>query len=231
MNILAIIPARGGSKGVPGKNIKLLGDKPLIAYSIEAALTSKLISNIIVSTDDENIANIATQYGAEVPFLRPADLATDTARSVDVVLHTLDFLAARDQHFEAVCLLQPTTPFRTKGFIDQCINTFIKQRVDSLVSVQPVPHEFNPHWTFEPDASGHLRIATGEESIVSRRQDLPKAYIRDGSIYLTLVSVLKNQHSLYGNTIGYVESDTADYVNIDTIDDWAVAEKLLTKRT
>lgn len=227
MNILAIIPARGGSKGIPGKNSKLLGGKPLIVYSIDAAKASKLIQSTIVSTDDENIANIAKLSGIEVPFLRPEEIATDSARSVDVVLHAIDFLAAHGRHFDAVCLLQPTTPFRPEGFIDTCIQTFINQQVDSLVSVQAVPHEYNPHWTFEPNANGHLHIATGEETIITRRQDLPKAFIRDGSVYLTKVSVLKNQHSLYGKTIGYVESDSRHSVNIDTLHDWSIAEKLL----
>ncbi|MES2559957.1 MAG: acylneuraminate cytidylyltransferase family protein [Bacteroidota bacterium] len=229
MNILAIIPARGGSKGIPGKNSKLLGTKPLIAYTIEAAQACKLIQTTIVSTDDVVLAAIAKQYGAEVPFLRPASLATDNARSIDVVLHALEVLSSQGRSFDAVCLLQPTTPFRAEGFIDQCITAFISHQSDSLVSVQPVPHEYNPHWTFEPDASGHLHIATGEESIISRRQDLPKAYIRDGSVYLTKVSVLKS-HSLFGKTVAYVESDSSDYVNIDTPEDWTLAETLLSRR-
>ncbi|MES2779032.1 MAG: acylneuraminate cytidylyltransferase family protein [Bacteroidota bacterium] len=230
MNILAIIPARGGSKGIPGKNTKLLGDKPLIAYSIEAALASKHIHSTIVSTDDETIAAIAKQFGADVPFVRPSELATDSARSVDVVLHAIDFVAAQGKHFDAICLLQPTTPFRAQGFIDTCIRSFIKQQVDSLVSVQAVPHEYNPHWIFEPDTNGHLHIATGEESIIPRRQELPKAYIRDGSVYITKVDVLTNQHSLYGKTIGYIESDAAYHVNIDTPEDWALAETFIAHR-
>lgn len=230
MNILAIIPARGGSKGVPGKNSKLLGNKPLLAYTIEAAQASKYLHTTLVSTDDEAIGNIAKQYGAEVPFTRPPALATDTARSVDVVLHALEFMEAAGHRFDAVCLLQPTTPFRAPGFIDTCIETFIKLQVDSLVSVRTVPPEYNPHWIFEANANGHLHISTGEEEIISRRQDLPKAYIRDGSVYLTKVAVLKNNHSLYGKTIGYVESDATSYVNIDTPDDWALAEKLIANK-
>jgi CMP-N,N'-diacetyllegionaminic acid synthase len=227
VNILAIIPARGGSKGVPGKNSKLLGNKPLIAYTIEAAQASKYLQTTLVSTDAETIGNIARQYGAEVPFLRPAALATDTAASLDVVLHAVAFMEAAGHVFDAICLLQPTTPFRAPGFIDTCIQTFIKQEVDSLVSVRTVPHEYNPHWIFEADTNGHLHVATGEQNVISRRQDLPKAFIRDGSVYLTKVAVLKNNHSLYGNSIGYVESDTNWHVNIDTLDDWALAEQLI----
>lgn len=230
MKILAIIPARGGSKGVPGKNSKLLGDKPLIAYSIQAALASQKIHTVITSTDDETIAGIAKQYGALVPFMRPSELATDTARSLDVVLHAVHFLESQNQYYDAVCLLQPTSPFRAEKFIDHCIETFIQQQVDSLVSVRSVPNEYNPHWVFEPDANNRLHISTGEETIIARRQDLPKAYIRDGNVYITKVSVLKQQQSLYGKTIGYVESDAENYVNIDTPEDWKLAEQLLILR-
>jgi N-acylneuraminate cytidylyltransferase len=183
-----------------------------------------------VSTDDEEIAKIAIESGAEVPFLRPPELATDEAKSIDVVLHALHFLSAHNRHFDAVCLLQPTSPFRQKGFIDECISAFIKQKVDTLISVLPVPHEYNPHWVFEPDNKGLLRIATGDETIIPRRQELPKTFFRDGSIYLTLTNVIKHQHSFFGNTIGYLESDPTDYVNIDTIEDWHRAETILKTR-
>ena len=115
MKILAIIPARGGSKGVPGKNIKLLGDKPLIAHSILQALESKLITKTIVSTDYQEIANVALHYNANVPFIRPQQLANDTASSIDVVMHAIAFLENNGEFFDAVCLLQPTAPFREKG--------------------------------------------------------------------------------------------------------------------
>jgi len=230
LKILAIIPARGISKGVPKKNSKLLGNKPLIAYTVEAALVCKNINTVITSTDDESIARIAKEYGSQVPFIRPAELATDSARSLDVVLHSVLFLESQGHFFDAVCLLQPTSPFRAHGFIDRCIETFIQQQVDSLVSVQAVPSKYNPHWTFEQDENGQLKIATGEDSIITRRQDLPKAYIRDGNVYLTKISVLKDQQSLYGKTIGYVESDPEYYVNIDTPEDWKVAEHLLSMR-
>jgi N-acylneuraminate cytidylyltransferase len=154
LRLLAIIPARGGSKGVPKKNSKLLGDKPLIAYSIEAALLCTQFDSVVVSTDDENIAKLSKQLGAEVPFIRPAELATDEAKSIDVVLHCIQYLEAQGKYFDAVCLLQPTSPFRKPAFIKQCINAFIKQKVDTLISVLPVPHEYNPHWVYEPDNKG-----------------------------------------------------------------------------
>lgn len=226
MKILGIIPARGGSKGVPGKNSKRLGGKPLIEYTIEKAQSSLLLSEVIVSTDSHEIAEIAVHKGVKVPFLRPAELATDTASSLSVLQHAVLSLEALGFYYDAVCLLQPTTPFRGKDFIDKAIQEFQLKNTDALVSVLPVPHEYNPHWVFEPDTQGYLKIATGEEFLIQRRQDLPKAYHRDGSIYLTKTSVIKSG-SIYGNSISYIESNPEFYVNIDTFQDWDVAEAKL----
>jgi CMP-N,N'-diacetyllegionaminic acid synthase len=225
MKILGIIPARGGSKGVPGKNIKILGNKPLIAYTIESAKES-LLSDIIVSTDSEEIAAIAREYGATVPFIRPAALATDSAKSIDVVIHAVEEMQKLGKQYDAVVLLQPTNPFRPEGFIDKAITLFNEKKCDALVSVLPVPHEYNPHWVFEPDANGYLHIATGDATIIPRRQELPKAFYRDGSIYITRTEVLLSQQSFYGETLSYIEADPALHVNIDTLEDWALAEKL-----
>jgi CMP-N,N'-diacetyllegionaminic acid synthase len=156
MKILAIIPARGGSKGVPGKNIKELGGKPLIAYTIESALQSALLTKVIVSTDSLEIMEIAQQWKAEVPFQRPAELAEDDTTSLAVVQHSLRFYEEKGEGFDAVCLLQPTSPFREAGFIDGAIRQFMLSNADALVSVLPVPHEFNPHWTFKTNDKGFL---------------------------------------------------------------------------
>ena len=227
MKILALIPAREGSKGVPGKNIKMLGNKPLIQYTIESAKESKLLTDIVVSTDGLEIADLAKKLNIDVPFMRPSQFASDTASSFDVVIHAIETLEQEGKFFDAVCLLQPTYPFREKGLIDKAILQFINHSSDSLISVLPVPHEFNPHWVFEPNLKNHLVIATGDLQIIKRRQDLPGAYYRDGSIYLTKVDVLKNQKSLYGLKIGYIESNYDYYVNIDTLKDWKLAEKKL----
>ncbi len=227
MKVIAIIPARSGSKGVPGKNIRLLGSKPLLQYSAEAALNAEMVNNTILSTDSENIATIAKNCGVEVPFIRPEELATDKASSIDVVIHAINFLEEQGKFFDAVCLLQPTNPFRAKGFIDRAIKQFIQKDADCLISVLPVPHEFNPHWIFEPDKKGGLSIATGEKEIIRRRQDLPAAFFRDGSIYITKTSVIKEQRSFYGNHIAYIESDPLFYVNIDNENDWLKAESKL----
>lgn len=225
MKILGLIPARGGSKGVPKKNIRLLGGKPLLAYSIESAENATLLDTAVVSTDSEEIYAIAAQYGCTPPFVRPDDLAQDNSSSLAVVQHAIAHFEAQDIFFDAVCLLQPTTPFRESGFIDRAIKKFIHSNADSLVSVLPVPHEYNPHWVFETNPEGLLNIATGEKNIISRRQDLPKAFHRDGSVYITKTSIIKNG-SLYGNSVAFIESDASFHVNIDTPEDWERAEAI-----
>jgi CMP-N,N'-diacetyllegionaminic acid synthase len=227
MKVLGLIPARAGSKGVPGKNIKLLGNKPLIQYTIEAAQKSALLSKIIVSTDSDLIASTVSPLGVEVPFMRPADLAQDTTPTLPVIQHALKFFETKGFTYDAVCLLQVTSPFRPIGFIDNAIRKFKATDADCLVSVLRVPAEYNPHWVFEPDNDGMLKIATGEKSIIPRRQDLPPAFFRDGSVYITTSSVILHENSLYGTRISFIESDPGFHVNIDTPDDWRKAERIL----
>jgi len=227
MKILGLIPARGGSKGVPKKNIKLLAGKPLLQYTSEIGLQSKYLSKVVLSTDTDEIIEVGKKLNLEVPFKRPSNLAADASPTLPVIMHALDYYAALGEEFDAVCLLQVTSPFRTLEFLDEAIETFIEQQTDSLISVQEVPHEYNPHWTFEVNPSGNLHISTGEEKIISRRQELPKAYHRDGSIYITKTSVLREQHSLFGKSIAYIESSKEMYVNIDTMTDWKKAELMI----
>lgn len=229
MKILGIIPARGGSKGVPGKNIKVLGSKPLIQYTLEAAEQSKLLSKVIVSTDSEPIADCVKSLGGTIPFIRPASLAQDETPTLSVIQHALDFYLEQGESFDAVCLLQVTSPFRMPGFIDKALSKFIEADCDSIISVLPVPTEFNPHWIFEPDERGYLKIATGESNIISRRQDLPQAYFRDGSIYITKSEIIVNQQSLLGQKISFLANGPQWHVNIDTLHDWEVAERMVEK--
>jgi CMP-N-acetylneuraminic acid synthetase len=226
MKILGLIPARGGSKGIPCKNIKLLGGKPLLQYTFEAAKNSKLLNKVILSSDDEDIIQIAKQLELEVPFKRPAHLAEDSSSTLGVVKHALNYYLDKGIQFDAVCLLQATTPFRKRGLIDECILKFQDNNFDSLVTVRQVPEEYNPHWVFE-DNEGTLKIATGEKEIISRRQDLPKAYHRDGAIYITKTEVLLNENSLFGKKIGFVDTSAFPYVNIDNPEDWRKAEEML----
>jgi CMP-N-acetylneuraminic acid synthetase len=226
MKILGLIPARGGSKGIPHKNRKLLGGKPLLQYTIEAALGATELDAVVFSSEDDTLIGLAQNLGVRVPFKRPMELANDSARSIDVVLHALETLSEQGEHYDAVCLLQVTTPFRTSEAIDAAIHKFKSTSIDSLISVLEVPHAFNPHWVFE-EHDGTLNIATGEKEIISRRQELPPAYIRDGAIYITKNEVLREKGSFFGNRLGYYISDASRHVNIDTLEDWESAEKII----
>lgn len=229
MKVLGLIPARGGSKGIPGKNKKLLGGHPLLHYTVQAGLQSTKLETLIFSSEDVELMTLASALGVSVPFQRPQSLAEDTSGSLGVVQHALQFMQSQGKHYDAVCLLQVTNPFRTAQLIDDAVTAFAKANTDSLVSVLKVPHEYNPHWVFEATEDGELRIATGEKEIIKRRQDLPDAYIRDGAIYITKSEVLLEQNSLYGSSISYIESDPAWHVNIDTMADWKKAEELVKK--
>lgn len=229
MKVLGIIPARGGSKGIPGKNIKMLNGRPLMAYTVDAIQESQKISKVILSSDDESILEVGRSLGLEVPFTRPSDLATDASPTLPVILHTLDFFESQNIHFDAICILQLTSPFRKNGLIDEAIQVMEENTTDSVISVLPVPHEYNPHWVFEPDDTGFLKIATGESEIIPRRQELPNSYFRDGGLYLTRTEVLRNQKSLFGSKIGYVIGDASKHVNLDTMEDWFEAEVLAQK--
>jgi CMP-N,N'-diacetyllegionaminic acid synthase len=224
MKILGIIPARGGSKGIPMKNIKLFYEKPLLAYTFFAAKQSKLLSKVILSSENDAIIKVANAIGLEVPFVRPDYLSNDDTSSIDVVQHAIHFFEEKGLNFDAICLLQATSPFRAKGFIDKAIKLFIKTNSDALISVQKVPNEYNPHWVFEENESGLLSISTGEKKIIKRRQELPKAYFRDGSLYISKVEIIK-KGSFFGERLSYIESDKELYANIDTIDDWKMAEQ------
>lgn len=226
MRILGIVPARGGSKGVPRKNVRLLGGKPLLAYTAESAKSSVFLTKVVLSTDDEEIAEKGREWGFEVPFLRPAELALDSSPTLPVIQHALDYYSKNGEEFDAMCLLEVTSPFRMPGLIDRAIVKFIELDADALVSVLPIPASYNPHWAFEQDDKGYLYIATGEEKIIPRRQELPNAYHRDGSIYITKTSVI-SQGSLYGTKLAFVENDPAYSINIDTLKDWEEAENWL----
>ncbi|MEM9528161.1 MAG: acylneuraminate cytidylyltransferase family protein [Bacteroidota bacterium] len=227
MKILGLIPARGGSKGVPRKNIRLLGGVPLLEWTVREALATALFPRVMVSTESEEIAAIARNAGATVPFLRPDDLASDTAKSIDVVIHALAELERLGETYDAVCLLQPTTPFRSASLIQAAIKKFSSGNYTGLVSVVEVPTHYNPYWTFIPNSNGDLKLATGETKIISRRQDLPPAFIRDGAIYLTKTEVIKHKN-FFGDRLGYVSNHDQWQVNIDSLADWEKAEEIVT---
>jgi len=226
MRVLGIIPARGGSKEIPRKNIKLFGGKPLIQYTIEQGLAANGITDLIVSTEDPEIASLSEKLNAKVPGLRPQELATDQSPSIDTVLYTLQLMMDAGNTYDMVCLLQPTTPFRSKGLIDRAIRMYQNSKANSLISVRSVPHQYNPHWTYEEKA-GFLQISTGEKEVIPRRQQLPNAYFRDGAVYLTDCKILLKKKSLYGDKLTYLENSSSKFINLDSMDDWALAEQIL----
>lgn len=230
MKILGLITARGGSKGIPRKNVKLLAGKPLIAYAIDAAKESRVFDRIIVSTDDVEIAEVAKQYGADVPFMRPEELAQDVTPTLPVLVHAVEVLKKDGYAPDAVMLLQPTAPLRRPEHIRESVALFIKSGADSVVSVSEVPGHHNPHWQFNLDSEQRISIFTGEafKDIVKRRQELPKTYTRNGAIYLFKTGLLfGSAPSFYGNDVRAFVMDAKDSVNIDSLEDFALAESRL----
>jgi len=225
MRVIGLVPARGGSKGVPRKNIRPLGGKPLLQYTAEAARAAALLDRVILSTEDAEIAEVGRRCGLEVPFMRPAELAADSTPSVLVVRHALAWLGERGETYDAVCLLQPTHPLRLPADIDGCIRMLSDTGADAVVTVSAVPPEFNPHWVFFRTGEGFLRLSTGEEKPIPRRQELPPAFHREGSVYVTRCDVLMNTDSLLGRRLAGYPVDPARSVNIDTLDDWKRAEE------
>lgn len=225
MRVLGIVPARGGSKGIPGKNVRPLGGKPLLAWTAESALAARRLSRVVLTTDDEKIAEVGRACGLEVPFLRPAELAMDDTPTLPVLQHAVAELEKKGNRFDAVCLLQPTSPFRRAGDIDGCIEMLETEGLDAVVSVLPVPPEHNPHWVWFRAGDGLLRLATGEDQPIPRRQELPPAFHRDGSVYVTRRDVLMEGNSLYGKRLGGFLADSRS-VNLDTPADWERAERL-----
>lgn len=230
MRVLGIVTARGGSKGVPGKNIRSLGGKPLLVWTAEAALGAKSLARVILTTDDEAIATVGRDAGLDVPFMRPPELAIDTTPTLPVLVHAVGALEAAGDRYDAICLLQPTNPLRTAAVIDACVAQLEESGVDSVVTTLRVPAEHNPHWVYFRAPSGELQPALGGSAPITRRQDLPAAYFREGSVYVTRRDVLMEQGSIYGSRVIGHEIDAAASVNIDTLADWARAEAMVGER-
>jgi CMP-N-acetylneuraminic acid synthetase len=227
MRVLGLIPARGGSKGVPRKNIKLLCGRPLLGYTAESALGSKRLSRVILSTDDEEIAAVGRACGLEVPFLRPAELAQDSTPTLPVAQHAVRMLEEAGDHFDALCLLQPTNPLRRSEDIDACIELLETSNADAVATILPVPAEYNPHWVYFQGERGLLRLSTGEDTPIPRRQSLPPAFHREGSVYVVRRNVLMEGNSFYGSRFAGYLLDPAQSANIDTPEDWQQAERLI----
>ncbi len=222
--ILAIIPARGGSKGIPRKNIKILAGKPLIAWTIEEAKKSKYIDRLILSSEDEEIIKVAKKWGCEVPFVRPKELAKDDTPGIEPVIHAIKTLP---ESYDYVCLLQPTSPLRKVEHIDAAIELIIKMNAESLVSLKKVKE--NPYWMFEIDNNSFLNKFINED-IPIRRQDLKELYVLNGAIYISVTNfLLKNKTFITDKTIAF-KMDEFNSVDIDEIVDFYLAEFYLSKK-
>lgn len=225
---LAIIPARGGSKGLPGKNIKKLCEKPLIAWSIEAGLKSKYIDKVVVSTDYQNIADIAKQYGASVPFLRPDYLASDTATSFDAIKHTIDYYKNElDKEFDYIVLLEPTSPLRELSDIDNMIEIIIENedKFDSIVSIGEV-HE-HPSIMKKIINKNYLDNFCKELELKSRRQDNDAAYFPYGVAYIVKRDSFLNEKTFYTNRNTFFEIKRYQCYEIDDIYDFLAIENIM----
>lgn len=226
MKILALIPARGGSKRLPGKNIRSLGGRPLIGWTIAAARDSGVCSYIIVSTDDEGIAQVARTQGADVPGLRPAELASDTAGSVEVALHALELHEQEHGPIDGLLLLQPTSPFRTADTIRTAVQKFIVTAGEHpVVSVSPAAS--HPAWCFRTTEYG-MEPFLGWEALNKRSQDLEPALVLNGAIYLIAPDRLRKESSfLTKDTLPLIMKNDLEEIDIDTLADWEKAEAAL----
>ena len=223
MKPLIIIPARGGSKGIPGKNIKLLNGKPLIQYTIEAALKVTNRKNIIVSTDCYNIKLVVEKLGIEIPSLRPKELATDTSGTREVILYELDTLEKKGKNFSHLILLQPTSPFRTGRHIFEALDLF-DDSLDMIVSVKET--KANPYFTLKEEDQNGFLIQSKLSSAI-RRQDVPKVWELNGAIYIINTSSLQ-KHQLYEfKKVRKYLMDEESSFDIDTPFDWRIAEAIL----
>lgn len=225
--VIGIVTARGGSKGLPGKNLRQLCGKPLIAWSIEQGLASKYIDHLIVSTDDEEIANVAQACGASVPFIRPPNLASDKATSISVILHAINFLSEMGDQYHLVVLLEPTSPLRETadidGAIELCVNNGCETSVVGVAAVESA----HPSFLFKIE-SGVLKSMTGEQPSGLRRQDLLQDYFYlEGSIYVSPVEKLRQENSFYhANTMPWIV-ERYKAVEIDELSDFIMAEGLM----
>ena len=224
--VLALINARGGSKGIPGKNIRLLGEKPLIAWSIELALRCPSVASVVVSTNSPEIADVARANGARVPFIRPADLASDTSLQIDAVRHAIGFLEEQGETYDIVVILQPTVPFRMVEDVEGVISLLIGSGASSVITVTEVSGK-HPMTMYRMGTDQSLAPLLEANSAGVLRQEFPRIYWRTGSVYAVQRDVVMNLRSLYGSdTRGYAVPEDRS-INIDSLLDWDYAELYL----
>mgnify|MGYP006276657243 CR=1 FL=1 len=226
LQVLGLATARGGSKGLPGKNVRNLCGKPLIAWTIDAAKAAPSLDAIVVSTDDGAIADAARRAGAEVPFMRPAELSGDTASSIDVVLHAIDWLAAAGRHFDIVVLLEPTSPLREPADIEQGLARLIESGAGSVVSVC-LAENVHPAFMYWQSDDLRLQPFMARQPTGLRRQEIEPLYFLEGTVYVSRIDVLRAKRSFYhDDTAGYVVPKWKS-IEIDDLDDFLIAEALI----
>jgi CMP-N,N'-diacetyllegionaminic acid synthase len=224
--VLAIVPARAGSKGLPGKNIRPLGGKPLLAWPIAAAKASAHVDRVIISTDSQDFADIAVAHGAECPFLRPAELASDSAPSIDFILHAIDTLAAAGDVYDYLILLEPTSPLTEASDVDAALVQLDGADADAIVGVSVLETQ-HPAFSVTRDANGIIAPAQSADfGHLPRRQDLAPVFALDGSLYISAISVLRREQGFcHARTLGYVTErhkafevdDLVDFICIEAI--------------
>jgi len=226
MRILYLIPARSGSKGLPGKNTKILGDKPLISYSIDFALQNlKNGDELCISTDDENVIDIAIKKGINIPFKRPFELATDSSTTYDVLIHAINHYLILGERFDALLLLQPTSPFRTNNDLKSMLSLY-DNNLDMVVSVKIAKE--NPYFTLFEENNGY--IVKSKNKNFDRRQDCPEVYAFNGSIYLININSLMNSKINEFTKIRKFVMPDERSIDIDSLADWLLAEFYLDKQ-
>lgn len=229
--IMAVIPARGGSKGIPRKNLVLLCGKPLIQYTIDSAKNSKLISRIILSSDDDEIIEYCKKQGIEVPFKRPAELAKDDTLSIDVVTHLIKHIKETESYTpDLVILLQPTSPLRTSKHIDDAILLLERTGADSVVSVVEVPHQYSPLSIMEIKNERLVSFLQSEKIKIYNRWNKPKVYARNGAaVYATRYTTIVKYNNFFGEDCRPLIMKPEESVDVDTIFDLKLAEFLFDK--
>jgi N-acylneuraminate cytidylyltransferase len=222
--VLALLAARGGSKGLPGKNILDFAGSPLIHWSIRAAQGSAYVDRIVLTTDDPAIAEVAKAGGCEVPFMRPPELATDSARSIDAIHHAMDWLSAAGDHFDYLVLLQPTSPLRIAEDIDACVRECHDTGATTVISLCESPK--SPYWMFRRTEEGGLAPIMGEIN-AARRQELPTAYVPNGAVYVARWEKLRAIESFIAPDMRGITMPTERSIDIDTKLDMFIAEALM----
>ena len=227
--VLGLVPARGGSKGIPDKNLRLLAGRTLLEYAVDAASASGIVDRLVLSTDSDRIAEAGRRAGLDVPFMRPPALAQDDTPMLPVIEHALDELQRQGWEAEIVVLLQPTSPLRMPAHIRAAVQQLRESGSDSVVSVVELPRHLSPDYVMRVEGE-RLVPFLPEGERVTRRQDARRAFVRDGTAYAFWTRTLRDTHSLYGRRCRPLVLPARESMTIDTPDDWDEAERRLTER-